>query len=193
MIQQLLLGRAAVDNYMAAIIFKGLKTETDSMMMHDNIKAAGFQSLDDFYARNLLMNLQEADRCYRFRRQDAQSTPFLCDGCAGRSTTMCITSCSGGGTVGMPWVRSFDRYSPESLMVTEQFEKASHDGITLLFWGSPICYFLMHDVGGTVPGYCRGVFVEVSRPQFDIFWRMENYLKYGAEIVENMNKANEVA
>lgn len=189
-IEKLLHCRHAVNEYRASVEFKGRTSEADVRTMKSALAEVDFNEIDDFFDFNLGMNLKEADRCIRFRRNDDTTKAAVCDSCDGRSAVVCVESCVGGHTVGRPWITAYDVHTPEMLMATDQIVEATRLNVTPGFIMTPISYFLQHGVGDTIPDYCLGRMIQIAEPQFDMYWEMDRIIEYGKTIYQNILAAN---
>lgn len=192
-IDRLLFGRTAINEYYLAMNIKGKKTRADFDRLAAALSTLGFADTSEFFDYNLTMDLQEADRCFRFRTLADDNAPAICDNCTGRCDAMCITSCNGGSDVGRPWIDGYIKHTPDSAIVAEQDEEAVRQGKTLDFHIVPIIMILCHDIseaqGSLSPGFCTGKAVQIIEPRFDWLWGMESYRQYGTIINNNMAKA----
>lgn len=176
-IEKVIYGRSAIEEYRRIVSIKGTKGTFDVVKLNKKMKDINM-SIEEFNDFNLNMNLQEADRCYRFRRKDNFETPAICDSCIGRMTHNCYTILCGNPDQ----VYNYIDYTPNSLIVKEQVDYAQNLNIEIPYLLTPMAGFMNHKLFSSLNQICIGFGHKIIEPEFNLFWGMEEILKIGEKL-----------
>jgi len=194
-IEKLIYGREAINEYVNNIKIKGVKAEKDIKKLNQALENIGMDKTT-FTLFNMQQNFREIDRCFRFRKIDNPNEVALCDNCEGRCKTQCHNPLPEhrfeyfGGCMNdyNTYYQNFDYLVPNSLIMKEQMDKCSELGIDpkTIHILRPTSLILTHDFGFTWPNFCVGYGHQIEEPRFDIFWKMDEIIKFGHKIYSFM-------
>jgi len=197
-IEKLIYGRNAIDKYLEIIKIKGAKSNKDAKKLSESLEHIGMDK-KTFYLFNTSQNFLEADRCFRFRKNDNPEEIAICDNCVGRCNIQCYNPTEelrrkyfgGCTTPGKDFINSFNNLVPNSLIMKEQINELQKLGLIVddYYIISPVSLFLTYDTNFTLPDFCVGFAHKINEPQFDIFWGMEKLIEFGHNVFHAMIKA----
>lgn len=179
-------GQKLNEDYLNAINVKGEKTIGDINRLNNGLKELGFNTYENYLKFRTLMNIKEADRCYRMRMISDTSKTFVCDSCTGRYLPYFqmqrVCEDYNKSNIKESYISNDD-----SELVQDQVQYCKNNNITPVYFPRAIDIFYFVDLLNHSPLHCLATPVKIFEPRFNIFHGMEEFSKLGISL-EAMRK-----